>query len=580
MEGQRLPGAADPSRFPGRLWQLASSPSCGSVRWDARGEGLLIDRRLFERELLGAGPAGGGAALGAGFFKTGNFASFVRQLNLYGFRKLRPGPLQRRPGADAGGSGEPLLHFHNPHFRRDRPDLLVHLKRLTSANKAKLAAGLQVPNRPPQCSQRLPGTALHWDPLLPPSALGGAARPGLVTGGEVPQPGGPESFFGYSDKAALGQNPGTFVTEPFQQTPIPLRTWPGSFGLVPGHWASPAFPGPGAPFPVLHKCPTEVTYTLQTVFSLLPLQRGAPAGAASLPQDSGCASPGQCSQAPDPTAALQRPSPPAQEEPLAVSARAAAAACTDCGFVQSPPAQPPSAAECLPSGGASGEEKVMEELSFEATLEALDKMLSPPDAELVTVEPVGSEMSAPQSVRSQPLLVNSGNSDTPSAAEDSELAPLTPAAPDASFLMEAAQALAAAEGCDGELLFVPYDTASVERAAAAEMALEPVATQEAPEEGRERVDQCPAQLPELFVLEGLFGGEQENTRVQWDAVTEERQLPSGSEAVSKPVEEPGSPVKPGCRKRRHSWDEGAQELGGGACKRGCLAEEDTGMRNV
>lgn len=48
----------------------------------------------------------------------------------------------------------------------------------------------------------------------------------------------------------------------------------------------------------------------------------------------------------------------------------------------------------------------------------------------------------------------------------------------------------------------------------------------------------------------------ENTSVRWDSVTEERQLTSGSEAVSKPVEEPGSPVKPGCRKRRHSSDEG------------------------
>lgn len=122
-----------------------------------------------------------------------------------------------------------------------------------------------------------------------------------MTGGQVHQPGGPESFFGSSGKAALCQKPGAFVTEPFQQTPVPWRTWQGSFGLLPGHGASAAFAGPGAPFPVVHKCSTEVTYTLQTVFSLLPLQRGAPTGAASLPQDSSCASPGQRSQAPDPT---------------------------------------------------------------------------------------------------------------------------------------------------------------------------------------------------------------------------------------------------------------------------------------
>ncbi|KAM8982724.1 heat shock factor protein 5-like [Ara ararauna] len=146
MEGQRLPGALNPSHFPAKLWHLVNSPRFGSVRWDAGGEGLLIDQRLFERE-------------------TTNFASFVRQLNLYGFRKLGPGPLQEPAGGDGGSSAGPLLHFHSPHFRRDRPELLVRLKRLTSAKKAKLAAGLELPSRPAQRCQR------------PPSTLGEAARP-------------------------------------------------------------------------------------------------------------------------------------------------------------------------------------------------------------------------------------------------------------------------------------------------------------------------------------------------------------------------------------------------------------------
>lgn len=181
--------------------------------------------------------------------------------------------------------------------------------------------------------------------------------------------------------------------------------------------------------------------------------------------------------------------------------------------------------------------------------------------------------------------------------------------------MEAAQALTSAEGYDGELLFVPYDIASVERAAAAPaMAPEPVATQEAPEEWRKQLDHCPAQPPEMFVLEGLFSAEQsfatcpwqwsrsgngclqntsgaaaegskkqaaqENTSVQCDSVTEERQLTSGSEPVSKPVEEPGSPVKPHSRKRRHSSHEDPQELGCAACKRGCFPEKDTRVRSV
>ncbi|NWQ95789.1 HSF5 protein, partial [Burhinus bistriatus] len=165
------PASVNPSTFPAKLWRLVNSPQFGSVRWDARGEGLLIDQPLFECELLGAGPgramgqAGSGVAGAADFFKTKNFSSFIRQLNLYGFRKVVAGPAGSMagpgpgpglgPGAgDSGSSAGPLHHFHSPHFRRDRPDLLVHLKRLTSANKAKMAAGLEVNSRPPNRFQQ------------------------------------------------------------------------------------------------------------------------------------------------------------------------------------------------------------------------------------------------------------------------------------------------------------------------------------------------------------------------------------------------------------------------------------------
>uniref|UniRef100_A0A7M4EKM9 Heat shock factor protein 5 n=1 Tax=Crocodylus porosus TaxID=8502 RepID=A0A7M4EKM9_CROPO len=128
-----LAAPINPNNFPAKLWRLVNSPRFRSIRWDARGEGLLIDQPLFEAELLG-------------LFKTTNFTSFIRQLNLYGFRKVvlgPPGGSPLAPPASASPAG-PLHHFHSPHFRRDRPDLLVHLKRLTSANKAKLAAGLEV----------------------------------------------------------------------------------------------------------------------------------------------------------------------------------------------------------------------------------------------------------------------------------------------------------------------------------------------------------------------------------------------------------------------------------------------------
>ncbi|NWU86157.1 HSF5 protein, partial [Onychorhynchus coronatus] len=129
------PAGVSPSTFPAKLWQLVNSPRVRSVRWDARAQGLLVDRALFERELLSAGGAGGDAAavVAAGAFKATNFGSFVRQLNLYGFHKTPV--LAGGCAAGLPGSAGPLLRFCSPYFRRDRPELLVHIKRLTRANR-------------------------------------------------------------------------------------------------------------------------------------------------------------------------------------------------------------------------------------------------------------------------------------------------------------------------------------------------------------------------------------------------------------------------------------------------------------
>ncbi|NWH38963.1 HSF5 protein, partial [Chloropsis hardwickii] len=144
-----------PCTFPMKLWLLVNSPCVRSVRWDARGEGLFIDQSLFEQELLGVGPSAAGAEE---LFKTKNFGSIVRQLNLYGFHKLTVSPASStvgsrpRPstaGGDTSYADRPLHHFWNPHFRYDRPDLLVKIKRLTKANKEKLDAGLEVTSRLP-----------------------------------------------------------------------------------------------------------------------------------------------------------------------------------------------------------------------------------------------------------------------------------------------------------------------------------------------------------------------------------------------------------------------------------------------
>ncbi|XP_017586856.1 PREDICTED: heat shock factor protein 5, partial [Corvus brachyrhynchos] len=137
-----LPAGLDARTFPAKLWRLANSPRVRSVRWDTQGRGLLIDRALFEQELLSPpGADGAGRERGAAVpdsFKATHFGSVVRQLNLYGFQKVL-GCF----GAAVPGDAGPIVHFQNPNFRRDRPDLLLRIKRLTRANRQRLAEGLE-----------------------------------------------------------------------------------------------------------------------------------------------------------------------------------------------------------------------------------------------------------------------------------------------------------------------------------------------------------------------------------------------------------------------------------------------------
>ncbi|RMB97282.1 hypothetical protein DUI87_26178 [Hirundo rustica rustica] len=85
-----LPAGLGAGTFPAKLWSLANDPRVRSLRWDSEARGLLVDRSLFERELLRPGGAQGPAPHA---FRATQFRSFVRQLYRYGFRK--PGPAWR-----------------------------------------------------------------------------------------------------------------------------------------------------------------------------------------------------------------------------------------------------------------------------------------------------------------------------------------------------------------------------------------------------------------------------------------------------------------------------------------------------
>uniref|UniRef100_A0A3Q0S148 HSF-type DNA-binding domain-containing protein n=1 Tax=Amphilophus citrinellus TaxID=61819 RepID=A0A3Q0S148_AMPCI len=141
-EYSSLPDTINPNHFPAKLWRLVNNPANKGICWDHHGELVVIDQQVFEREVLSPSAI---ISDSTEAFKTTNFSSFVRQLNLYGFKK-----------ADGQTNLDMKVYhcFYNPSFKRDHPELVAKLRRLTVDNKAKLEAGLSVNCRPPSGYQR------------------------------------------------------------------------------------------------------------------------------------------------------------------------------------------------------------------------------------------------------------------------------------------------------------------------------------------------------------------------------------------------------------------------------------------
>ncbi|KAI0672847.1 hypothetical protein C8Q78DRAFT_1077168 [Trametes maxima] len=102
-------------RFLLKLYQIINDPANNEmIRWSDEGDSFyVLKEERFAREVLGQ------------WFKHQNFSSFVRQLNLYGFRKVTPlqqGILRMERGSESN-------HFGHPYFRRGQPDLLYLIQR-------------------------------------------------------------------------------------------------------------------------------------------------------------------------------------------------------------------------------------------------------------------------------------------------------------------------------------------------------------------------------------------------------------------------------------------------------------------
>lgn len=143
LSGLSLPVSMNPNNFPAKLWRMVNNPFNRAICWTNCGQLIIIDQQLLEVYLLSASSIGYSAA---DAFKTTNYSSFGRQLNLYGFKKVntRESQNKNRTSSKVGGA---LHHFHNPNFKQNKPELLLNLRRLTVDNKAKLEGGVGVNKR-------------------------------------------------------------------------------------------------------------------------------------------------------------------------------------------------------------------------------------------------------------------------------------------------------------------------------------------------------------------------------------------------------------------------------------------------
>ena len=114
------------NKFPGKLWQIVNDCKSGAISWGQSGQTIVVHHTKFQEEFLDPTNS---------LFKTKNIGSFIRQLNLYGFRKLNALRF-----ANSGAELREIHEFQNDYFVRDRAHLLSRLRRNVGIRRSREAA--------------------------------------------------------------------------------------------------------------------------------------------------------------------------------------------------------------------------------------------------------------------------------------------------------------------------------------------------------------------------------------------------------------------------------------------------------
>ncbi|KAM7283215.1 hypothetical protein ISCGN_000348 [Ixodes scapularis] len=117
--------------FPQKLWRIINECTSGAISWSVDGKVVVIDYANFQSTYMYEQQE---------IFKTSNMRSFIRQLNLYGFRKVSPHDrvMAQYSSSTRGNTTSSGIHaFRNESFVRGRPDLLRRVTRKAGPPRAK-----------------------------------------------------------------------------------------------------------------------------------------------------------------------------------------------------------------------------------------------------------------------------------------------------------------------------------------------------------------------------------------------------------------------------------------------------------
>ncbi|KAM3910461.1 heat shock factor protein 3-like isoform 2-T2 [Leptodactylus fuscus] len=104
-----------------KLWALVEDPSNNDViTWSWNGQNFcILDEQRFSKEILPK------------YFKHNNLSSFIRQLNMYGFRKV----MSLESGLMKSDRGS-CIEFQHPFFKKGKAELLENIKRKITSVKS------------------------------------------------------------------------------------------------------------------------------------------------------------------------------------------------------------------------------------------------------------------------------------------------------------------------------------------------------------------------------------------------------------------------------------------------------------